>query len=123
MNVTGTLRGDDELGTVFAVELIFQISSTDNLAVHFFICTGIMSQHTLTADELASLKFLLSKAQKTGLTKEILDLVYSDENPSDDVSSTSWDVLPGGAMTDGSKRQLSPDPETRVKTGKIQNLC
>ena len=23
-------------------------------------------------------------------------------------------------MTDGSKRQLSPDPETRVKTGKIQ---
>lgn len=49
-----------------------------------------------------------------------MDLILSDETSPHHVSTASWDVISGGAMTDGSKRQLSPDPEAHAKTGKIQ---
>eukprot|EP00435_Cladocopium_sp_Y103_P032231 s2780_g8.t1 len=75
-----------------------------------------MSQNTVTAIEEATLKAFLRKAQSGGCLQEILDCEASPRH----ASNASWDLIPGGAMTDGSKRQLSPDPEAKAKTGKTQ---
>ena len=79
-----------------------------------------MSQDTLNAMELATLKALLRKARASGLTAESLDVVTSNKPSPHNVSTASWDFASGGAMTDGSKRHLSPDPAARAKTGKTR---
>ena len=77
-----------------------------------------MSLSTLSSTELSSLKFLLLKAQQCGVLEELLTGVKAPTIIGDGDSDASWDPLTQGAMTDASKRQLSPPPDAAAKSGK-----
>ncbi|CAL1157612.1 unnamed protein product, partial [Cladocopium goreaui] len=77
-----------------------------------------MSLSTLSSTELSSLKFLLLKAQQSGVLEELLTGVKAPTIIGDGDSEASWDPLTQGAMTDASKRQLSPPPDAAAKSGK-----
>lgn len=76
-----------------------------------------MSLSTLSSTEMASLKALLRKAQHGGYLKDLLADVSSDEFQAH-LSEHSWEEVTGGTMSDGSKRQLSPEPVIPAKSGK-----
>jgi hypothetical protein len=82
------------------------------------LCTVIMSLSTLSSTELSSLKLLLFKAQQSGVLEELLSGVKAPTMIGDGDSDASWDPLTQGAMTDASKRQLSPPPVAAAKSGK-----
>ena len=77
-----------------------------------------MSLSTLSSTELSSLKFLLLKAQQSGVLEELLTGVKAPTIIGDGDSEASWDPLTQGAMTDASWRQLSPPPDAAAKSGK-----
>ena len=77
-----------------------------------------MSLSTLSSAELSSLKFLLLKAQQSGVLEELLSGVKAPTMMGDGDSDASWDPLTQGAMTDASKRQLSPPTSVAAKSGK-----
>ena len=75
-----------------------------------------MSLSTLCSSEMANLKALLRKAQHGGYLKDLLADVPSDVAQAH-LSEHSWEEVTGGTMSDGSKRQLSPEPVLPAKSG------
>ena len=76
-----------------------------------------MSQSALTPSEMNALKDLLSKARGSDLLKNLL----SDEISSGligNLAESSWEEVTDGAMSDASKRHLSPEPGVPAKSGK-----
>ena len=81
------------------------------------LCTADMSQSALTPSEMIALKELLTKARGSDLMKDL----FADEirngmlgNPAE----SSWEEVTNGAMSDASKRHLSPEPGVPAKSGK-----
>lgn len=112
------------------VSILFHIQkvSSSNLArdfrAHLAVCCDfrivlIMSQSSLSPIEFASLRALLIKANHDGILDDLLSGLKSSMASGEVDSESSWDAIPGGTMSDASKRQLSPMGQSSAKSGKI----
>ena len=110
--------------SLFHIQKVSSSNLARDFRAHLAVCCDfrivlIMSQSSLSPIEFASLRALLIKANHEGILDDLLSGLKSSMASGEVDSESSWDAIPGGTMSDASKRQLSPMGQSSAKSGKI----